>query len=178
MKKYYIQSIGVFAIALPLIAALILTGFITLAKSKLLGDYSQNKNIYKTEQTQIVVLEKLKVQQTQKQEQLEQWNQLLIGDSFTKVNNQLRQSISNNNITKTLQLTDQKRASRPAFAVDAPRSSCEFVLEGTFTEIQRCMTELECELPNLMVNSMTINSKRNSKLLNLKLNYTIWEKAQ
>jgi hypothetical protein len=178
MKKYYIQSIGTFAIALPLLSALVLTGIITLVKSNLLGDYSQSKNLYKTEQAQIAVLENLKVQHKANQGQLKQWTQLMTGDSFTKVNEQLRQSISNNNKTKTLQLTDQKRATTPSFAVAASRSACDFTLEGTFSEIQRCMTELECKLPNLMVNTMSIKPESNSNLLNLKLNYTIWEKAQ
>ena len=178
MKKNYIQSIGTFAIALPLLAALILTGIISLVKSNLLGDFAQDQNTYKTEQSQLLVVEKLKRQNAEKQQQLEQWNQLLTGDSFSKVNEQLRLSITNNNKTKTLQLTDQKRAASPTYTVDAERSACAFEVEGTFSELQRCVTELECTLPNLMVNTMTIKPQTSGNLLNLQLNYTIWEKAQ
>ena len=178
MKRHYIQSIGTFSIALPLIAALALTGIISFAKSSLLGDFSQSQQIYKTEQTQIAALSKLEITHKTQQSQLEQWNKLLTGDSYNEVNKQLRIAITNNNKTKTLQLIDQKSVTRPSYAVDAPRSACEFVLEGSFTEIQRCTTELECKMPNLMVNTMSIQPQRNSNLLNLKLNYTIWEKAQ
>ena len=179
MKRHYIQSIGTFSVALPLIAALALTGIIAVTKSSLLGDFSQSQQIYQTEQTQNAVLNKLKVGHKEQQSQLKQWNNLLLSDdSYTEVNKQLRTAISNNNKTKTLQIRDQKKATRPAYAVDAPRSACEFILEGTFSELQKCTTELECKMPNLMVNSMSLEPQQNSNLLNLKLNYTIWEKAQ
>ena len=178
MKRHYIQSIGTFAIVLPLVVALLFTGIISLVKSSLLGDYKESKKIYKSEQAQLAVLEKLEKQLAKKKKQLAQWEQLLVGDSFTKVNEQLRQSITSSNKTKTLQRIDQKRTASPAYAVDAPRSACEFVLEGTFSEMQQCLTKLECALPNLMVNTMSIKPQTSGKLLNLKLNYTIWEKEQ
>ncbi|PQJ29267.1 hypothetical protein [Rubritalea profundi] len=178
MKRHYIQSIGTFSIAVPLIVTLIVIGIISFTKSTLLGDFSQSQRIYKTEQTQIAALSKLEIKHKAQQSQLEQWDKLLTSDSYNEVNKQLRIAITNNNKSKTLQLTDQKSATRPAYAVDAPRSACEFVLEGTFTELQRCTTELECKMPNLMVNTMNIKPQTNSNLLNLKLNYTIWEKDQ
>ncbi|MEO1858190.1 MAG: hypothetical protein ABGY95_12615 [Rubritalea sp.] len=178
MNKKYIQCIGTFSIALPLLAAIILTGITSIVKAHLLGNFAESKNTYKTEQAQIAVLNELKIQHSKKQTQLKQWNQLLTGDSFTKVNERLRQSIADSNKTKTLQLTDAKRSTRPTYAVNAPRSACEFKLEGTFSEMQRCLTKLECRMPNLMINTMSLNSQINSNLLNLKLNYTIWENAQ
>jgi hypothetical protein len=178
MKRHYIQWIGLFAIGIPLIVTLILIGIISFTKFTLLGDFSQNQKIYESEQAQIAVLSRLEIAHKAQQGQLEQWNKLLTGDSYNEVNKRLRIAITNNNKTKTLQLTDQKSVARPTYAVDAPRSACEFVLEGTFSEIQRCATELECKMPNLMVNTMSIKPKTNSNLLNLKLNYTIWEKDQ
>jgi len=179
MKRHYIQSICTFSIALPVLATVMLIGIICVIKSSVLADFSEEKLFFKTEQTQITELNELKAGHKKKLAQLNQWNQLLVSsDSYTKLNTQLRNAISNNNKTKTLQRIDQKKATSPSYAVDAPRSACEFTIEGTFTELQKCTTELECSMPNLMVNTMSIEPQTKSNLLKLKLNYTIWEKAQ
>ncbi|MFC4995457.1 hypothetical protein [Rubritalea tangerina] len=178
MKRNYIQSICVFAIILPVLAATLCILVISFTGSSLLGSFKKEQQLYESESSQNLVLDKLLKGSQSKKATLDQWNKLLVGDSFTRVNKELREAINKHNSTKTLQLIEQNRAQRPNFPVDSGRSACNFVLEGTFKELQHCATELECTLPNLMVNQMSIRPQSSGNLLELELKYTIWENVQ
>lgn len=179
MKKHYLQSICLFSYIVPLLFSLVLIALVFFARSVILGGFSDKQKIYTTEQAQLITLKKLKTESKEKEVQLDQWKNLSeTADSFTDISAILRQSISDNSPTKTLQITQSKRTKASNAAINAASSNCEFGIEGTYSEIQRSLSQLESTMPNLMLNSMTIATGKNSKLLNLNLKYTIWEKSQ
>lgn len=176
MKKYYTQSICTLSIAVPIVIALILFLIISIIKNTFLGDFEANKVTYKTELGQLEQLAIIKKNNLAKEQQLALWQDLLSGDGYNKVNEQLRKSVKTYDQTNTLLITESNRSSNSNNGVDAKQSSADFALQGTFTELQLALTDLESRMPNLMLNRVSISPQSNSKLLDLKLNYTIWNK--
>lgn len=176
MKKQYIQSISCFSVLVPIILFLIGLAIINITKNSFIGDFEQNKQSYINDQSLNTQIEGMKKGSAQRQANLTSWNKLLEGNSFTKINNNLRESIKDNNKSKTLDILELNKGAEPKTGVNTKSSSFDLSLVGTYTDIQNCLLNLEAKMPNLMVNSLSLEPQKNSKLINLKLNYIVWEK--
>lgn len=175
MQKNYMQSIASFAIAIPLLVTLVVIIIIQTVKSSLVGDFPEKQSKYTQElqlNKQLAIVEK---ENAAKKENLAQWTTLMTGDAFTKVNENLLSSVKQSNKTGTLHVMEKSRSNSRIQGVNAPHSACDFVLQGTFAELQRSLTQLECRMPNLMVNNMSLKPQASGKLLEFKINYTVWE---
>ncbi|MGJ8671653.1 hypothetical protein [Rubritalea sp.] len=174
MKKFYIQSISVFSIIIPLIIIIIAWVAITVVKSTMLGDFEKNKVTYQTDQSLNQQLNILKKQAGYAQ-YVPQWEELMQGDSFAKMNGQLEKSIESANKSKTLTLTSQKREGRPNLGVAGPYSAYSYGIQGTYAEVQQCLLDLESNMPNSMLTKLTINASNSGNFYNFNLNFTTWE---
>jgi hypothetical protein len=177
MKKFYIQSISVFSLVIPLTITLIAWIVITTVKSSMLGDFEQVKSTYQNDQVLNAQLAKLKTQ-VGYAKYVPEWQSLMKGDSFSKLNQQLEKSINTANNSKTLTLTSQKRESKPRFGVKGNYSAYSYGLEGTYGEMQQCLLDLEARMPNTMLTKLDIEPSRSGNLYNFKLNFTTWELAK
>lgn len=175
MQKYYMQSIATFAVAIPLLITLVLILIIQSIKSSLIGDFESTKALYTQELQLNQQLSKVEKDNADKKENLTQWLNLMEGDSFTQVNKELLSAVKQSNKTGALHITEKSRSNTRINGVNAAHSACDFTLQGTFTELQRSMTQLECTMPNLMVSRMSLTPQSRGNLLEFKINYTIWE---
>lgn len=176
MKNHYLPSINAFAIGIPIALLGVTLLAITFIKSSIIGDFDKNKSIYKQELTQNLQLEQLQSKSQDKQKNLKLWEETLSGNSFTKISKQLKTSIEQHNKSKQLVLIEQSRSTTARQSSAGKSTGCSVNLQGTFTDFQNSLTDLETNLPQLMVNSLSLSPHRSSNLLNLKINYTVWEK--
>lgn len=169
------QSIATFSLAIPILILLILLVLVSVVKSFIIGDFEKNKVSLAQEQAQTIQLEAIKKENSTQQELLQNWKNLLDGDSFDKISTQIGPILQKNNKTKTLLLTEQTKVLSKRDSIASKHTDCAFSFQGTFSELQKSMLELEHRNPQLMVNTLRIRPQSSSNLLNLKVNYTIWE---
>lgn len=177
MNKLYIKSISVFSLLIPLSLALIAWLAIAVTKSKLLSDFEVAKSTYQNDQMlnrQLAILKK----QVGFAKYTPDWEELMQGESFAKLNNQLEKSIKFANKSKTLNLTSQKRESRPKYGVKGSYSAYTYGLQGTYAEVQKCLLDLESRMPNTMLTKLEIQPSKSSNLYNFNIAYTTWELAK
>lgn len=179
MKKYYIQPILLFSIILPLIALGIGIGLTKFATSKLIGDFEKKERIYDKDMKQIKLLNKLKSEKKSQQEELAIWKELMTSDNnFAKIRNTFRDAKDKNDQTNTLQLIDIINESRVISGAASKHITLGVQATGTYSDLQHCLLEAESRSPNIMLNSVSIKPKSNSKLLNLNAKYTLWVSEQ
>ncbi|MFC5049936.1 hypothetical protein ACFPK9_04855 [Rubritalea spongiae] len=177
MKKLYIQSISIFSLVIPLAIVLVLGIIISIVKSTALNNFEKNKRSYQEDQMldqQLTVLRKQKGYAAHQ----EQWRDLMLGDSFAKLNKQLDSSIKSANQSDTLTLTSQKRDSRPNLGVKSQYSAYSYGLRGTYGEVQQCLLHLESHLPQTMLTKLSIKPSRSNNLYDFNLNFISWELAK
>lgn len=177
MKKHYIQSISVFSLGFPLAIALVAWIIITSVKSSVLSDFEKNKITYADDQRlskQLAILKK----QVGYSKFVPEWQDLMSGDSFAKLNTQLEKSIDTANKSNTLLLTSQKRESQPRHGVKGKYSAYSYGLQGTYGEVQKCLLDLESRIPSTMLTKLDIKPSHSGHLYNFNLNFTTWELAK
>ena len=162
---------------MPIACALLSLGIISLIKKNITGDAEKNKATYLEELELNEQIQQLEKGNTTRRDTLATWTKLLEGNSFTKINNNLRDSIETHKAkSQAIEIVGLSRGSKPKNGVSFQSSSCDLILAGTYTDIQICLLNLEARMPNLMVNKFSLSPRKNSKLLNLNISYTVWEK--
>lgn len=175
MKKLYFPGIALFSLVLPLLVALIGFAIVSITKSSMIGDAPQLQATYDNDLALNAQLEQIQLKLKNKSPYVKQWQSLIKGESFGKLNQQMDQSIKAVSKTKSLSLTGSKRETPPNLRADSNVAACSYGLKGTYGEIQRCLTDLESKMPQTMVTKMKLSATPDNKLINFNVNFTAWE---
>ena len=174
----YRQTITLFGIVLPVVAAAVLVGIGFMLKSKMVASFDNKQRNYKTyEQGRLAGLE-IESQVTRQRQHIDRWNKDLSQETASAVTTNLRE-ISEHLPSKEIQQTAFERpSSNGGFgSVCAQRSSqIRIAFRGTFRTMQRAFLELETRMPQLQLQEFRIDpSSSQSTLLNYQVTYTAWE---
>lgn len=179
--NFYRQSIALFGIGLPAIAAVVLIGLGFLAKSQIVASFKNKQGLFKTYQADFHKAQSEETAIIRQREHVQRWNALLEEESSSAVNNHLR-TIAGILPPKEFQKTAFERTSGSAgFAATSaqPASQLKIIFRGTYRTMQRAFLELETRMPQLQLQEMRIepnsNQQNPSPLLNVQVTYTAWE---
>ena len=179
--NFYRQSIALFGIVMPAIAAAILIGLGFVAKSQIVSSFKNKQGLFKTYQTDFNKSQEVETAIVRQRQHVERWNAILAEESSSAVNTHLR-TIAGILPPKEFQKTAFERtAGSGGFASTSaqPSSQLKIIFRGTFRTMQRAFLELETRMPQLQLQEMRIepnsNQQNPSPLLNVQVTYTAWE---
>ncbi len=174
----YRQTITLFGIVLPVLAAAALVGIGFMMKSKMTASFENKQRNYKTyEQSRLAGLE-IEAQVTRQRQHIDRWNTQLSQETASAVTTNLRE-ISEHLPSKEIQQTAFERPSaNGGFGSTSAQHSSQIriAFRGTFRTMQRAFLELETRMPQLQLQELRIDpSSSQSSLLNYQVTYTAWE---
>ena len=174
----YRQTIALFGIALPVVAAIALIGVCSFLKSKMTASFENKTRTFKTyEQGRLAGLE-IEAQVARQRKHLDRWQEQLSEETASAVATNLREiygELPNKEIQQTA--FERPSASSGFGSASAQNSSqIRIALRGTFRTLQRAFLNLETRMPQLQLEELRIDpSTSQSSLLNLQVTYTAWE---
>ncbi len=174
----YRQTIIIFGIVLPVLAAALVVSGALMLKSRMVASFDNKQKNYKIyEQGRLAGLE-IEAQVTRQRQHIDRWNEQLSQETASAVATNLR-DISEHLPSKEIQQTAFERpgASGGFGSVAAQRSSqIRIAFRGTFRTLQRAFLELETRMPQLQLQELKMDpSSTQSSLLNFQVTYTAWE---
>jgi hypothetical protein len=174
----YRQTIILFGIVVPMLAAAAVIGVSFMLKSKMVSSFNNKQSNYKTyEQGRIAGLE-IEAQVTRQRQHLDRWNESLAQETASAVATNLR-GIVEHLPSKEIQQTAFERPSGSAgFASVAAQKSSQVRISfrGTYRTLQRAFLELETRMPQLQLQELRMDPVTNqTSLMNFQVAYTAWE---
>lgn len=174
----YRQSIILFGIVVPIVAAAAVVGAFGMLKSRMVTSFNNKQSNYKTyEQGRLAGLE-IEAQVTRQRDHLDRWNEQLSQETASAVATTLR-GITEKLPSKEIQQTAFERPGTNAGfgSASAQKSSqIRIAFRGTFRSLQRAFLELETRMPQLQLQELRMDPiPTNSSLMNFQVTYTAWE---
>jgi len=174
----YRQSIALFGIVLPVLAAAILISVCYMMKSKMVASFDSKAQHYKTYKHSQRVALQIEAKASSERQHVDRWKALLSEETASAVTSNLR-IISEQLPNKEFQQTAFERPGGTGGfgTVSAQKSSqIRIAFRGTYRTMQRMFLELETRMPQLQLQELRIDPSTNqSSLLNFQVSYTAWE---
>lgn len=174
----YRQTIILFGIALPALAAAAIVGGGYLLKSKMVASAENKQANYKTyEQGRLAGLE-IEAQVTRQRPHLDRWNEQLSQETASAVATNLRDIIERLPSKEIQQTAFERPNTNGGLGNVAAQNSSQIriAFRGTFRTLQRAFLELETRMPQLQLQELRIDPSSNqSALMNFQVTYTAWE---
>lgn len=174
----YRQTIVLFGIVAPMVAAAAVIGISFMLKSRMVSSFNNKQSNYKTyEQGRIAGLE-IEAQVTRQRQHLDRWSENLAQETASAVATNLR-SVIEDLPSKEIQQTAFERPSGSAgFGTVAAQKSSQVRISfrGTYRTLQRAFLELETRMPQLQLQELRMDPVANqTSLMNFQVAYTAWE---
>jgi hypothetical protein len=173
----YRQTIIIFGIVLPIVAAALVVGISLMLKSKMTASFDNKQKNYKTyEQGRIAGLE-IESQVARQREHLDRWEGSLAQETASSVATNLR-TIIDELPPKEIQQTAFERPNSGGGLGNAAgqgSSQIRIAFRGTYRTLQRAFLELETRMPQLQLQELRIDPSSQSSLMNFQVTYTAWE---
>jgi hypothetical protein len=174
----YRQTIILFGIVAPMVAAAVVIGVSFMLKSKMVSSFNNKQSNYKTyEQGRIAGLE-IEAQVTRQRQHLDRWNESLAQETASAVATNLRGIIEDLPGKEIQQTAFERPTGSAGFASVAAQKSSQLRISfrGTFRTLQRAFLELETRMPQLQLQELRMDPVANqTSLMNFQVSYTAWE---
>ncbi|MFD0894098.1 hypothetical protein KBB96_02850 [Luteolibacter ambystomatis] len=175
---FYRQSITLFGIVLPLVAAGIVVGIAFYIAGGMKSDFADKQKKYSTAEQGRIGAIGVETMLGKKRQYMELWKTKLGEETKSAISGNLRK-IQETLPGKEFQPTAfEPMASSTGFGpVSAQKSSqIRLGLRGTFRTVQRAFLELETRMPQLQLTELKMDPSPNqTSLLNFEVIYTAWE---
>jgi len=174
----YRQSIALFGILLPAVAAVALVGGVYMWKNSVTASFTEKQKHFKTFETNRVNALGIEARVNRKKQFMDQWKAQLAEETKSAVSANLRK-IQESLPNKEFQSTAFDPINTPGGfgSVSAQRSAqIRLGFRGTYRTMQRAFLALETQMPQLQLQELKIDPSSNqSSLLNFDVTYTAWE---
>lgn len=177
MKKQYLQTTLIFGTFIPLLACLFGLIVINITESRLTKNFAKQKIDYAANKDLKRQLNAIKTSFGNNEQYINKWQNLVSENSHKKMSTLLSKA-KDSSSTKTLEDIEFSRSTKSgsdANGINSDFSTFTFTLQGTFKELQECFFDIERNMPNSLVNSLTIKPHTSGKFLQLNANYIVWE---
>lgn len=174
---FYRQSITLFGIVLPLVAAAGLAAIGVFIKSRVSTSFAQKEKSSRTHDIGRLAAYELESRVARQRTHLDRWSKQLSQETASTVTSNLRE-ISEKLPTKEIQLTafDPGPSGGLGAASAQNSSQLRIALRGTFRTMQQAFLELETRMPQLQLQEFRMDaSSTQSSLVNFQVSYTAWE---
>lgn len=177
--NFYRQSIILFGVVVPTIVALAVVSVGYLIKTKMTASYEIKKANYKTHhqaRSESTLVEQIVLKQ---RPHLERWNELLGKEIASEMGINIREitaSLPNKEIQQTA--FDPSGAASGGIGSASAQNSSQIRMgfRGTFRTLQRAFLELETRMPQLQLESISLQPVSTSGfLLTAQITYTAWQ---
>ena len=174
----YRQTIILFGIVVPMVAAAAVVGVSFMLKSRMVASFNNKQSNYKTyEQGRIAGLE-IEAQVTRQRQHLDRWNESLSQETASAVATNLRGIIDQLPGKEIQQTAFERPAGSAGFGTVAAQKSSQVRISfrGTYRTLQRAFLELETRMPQLQLQELRMDPVANqTSLMNFQVAYTAWE---
>ena len=176
MNSQYKKSIAVFGIAIPISIMLIIMVFTINKSNSIKKDYTAKKAEYMRSQSLAAQLASLKDQASKCKDQTGHCQQLISSVSrgdIIKLWSQISSKYSANGFAK---VTPQWSVGSKGLGLNNAQSasSIQMSLEGTFSDVQQSLLELETQLPQLQLDKMSMSPSGNRNRIKADTTFTLW----
>ncbi|MDF1861846.1 MAG: GspMb/PilO family protein [Verrucomicrobiales bacterium] len=181
------QAITIFSVVIPCILIIGLLVAILHGRGKLHASHAEKESNFKAYQsasTQVRELEAM-LSLDDRRAKIEYWNAKLDQDFIQAISSHLNEILARYD-DSVLRQTEMKKAQKSTSIgsrTNNPHSMIELSFEGGFKPMQLLLAELEREMPNLMLESISVKSNPartddDEGKLNFTVLYLCWEKAK
>jgi hypothetical protein len=174
----YRQPIIVFGIVLPIVAAAVVVGLGSMAKSRMEASLAEKESSFKAYQMSRMQAQQIESQVVSQKDHVARWENQLGQETASSVTTCLRE-ISEHLPKKEFQQTAfDPSNSKGGFGSPTGQNSSQLriAFRGSFRTMQRAFLELETRMPQLQLEDLKIDPSSNqSSLLNFQVTYTAWE---
>jgi len=181
------QAILIFGVALPAVFLLALAGAALKARAKINQDHAAkvaNLESYEAAKAQVNELDAM-LATDNRREKIEYWNKKLEQDfvqSFTENLNRIMAKFDPDVLNQTA-MGQATGVNSYGGQIDNPSTRIQLSFEGGFKPMQLLLAELEAEMPQLVLESISIGtlpakSEHQTGLLSFSLVYLSWEKPR
>jgi hypothetical protein len=174
----YRQTIALFGIVLPIVAAAAVVGICFLLKSKMVSTFNNKQEKYKSyEMGRLAGLE-IEAQVTRQLSHTDRWKTQLSQETASAVTTNIREIIEHLPNKEIQQTAFEPTSTKSGFGAVSAQSSSQLriAFRGTYRTMQRAFLELETRMPQLQLQELRIDPSSNqSSLLNFQVSYTAWE---
>ena len=174
---FYRQSITLFGIVLPLIAAAGLAGIGVYFQSRVTSSMAQKEKSSRAHNIGLSATYEMEKRVILQRPHLERWSKFLSQETASTVTSNLRE-ISDKLPPKEIQLTafDPSASGGIGAASMQKSSQLRIALRGTFRTMQQAFLELETRMPQLQLQELRMDAtSTQSSLVNFQVSYTAWE---
>ncbi len=176
--NFYRQSIILFGIVLPALAAVAVIGVGYVVKSKITASYQHKLQHYSGHEMNLKTAMALEAELSKQRPHFERWQKDLSEETASTVTSHLR-SIATLLPAKEYQQTafdPSSTASGFGSASAQNASQLRIAFRGTYRTMQRAFLELETRMPQLQLQELKIDPSQNQNShLNFQVTYTSWE---
>jgi hypothetical protein len=174
----YRQTIILFGIILPVVAAAAVVGLGFLLKSKMEESFESKVASSKTYNMGRLAELEIETQVTRQRPHIDRWYTQLSQETKSSVSKNIREitdRLPSKEITVTAIDPSNTKAGFGSISAQAS-SQVRIAFRGTFRTMQRAFLELETRMPQLQLQELRIDPNGGqSPLLNFQVNYTAWE---
>ncbi|MCG8601343.1 MAG: type II secretion system protein M [Verrucomicrobiales bacterium] len=181
------QSIVIFSVAIPAILVVGMLLAVLVGRGKLHANHEEkvsNFKAYQTASTQVEELEAL-LSLDERREKIEYWNEKLDQDFIQSISGHLSTILAryDDNVLKQTEMKKTEGSTGIGSKSENPFSAIQLRFEGGFKPMQLLMAELEREMPQLVLDSISIKANPAQKdgdqgSLSFSIVYFCWEKPK
>ena len=171
----YRQSITLFGIVLPVVAAVIVVVVCFMMKSKMTASFEHKQSNFRTyEQGRIAGME-IESQVARQRQHLDRWNEQLSGETASTVATNLKEIIERLPGKEIQQTAFERPTGAGALGSVSAQGSSQIRI--SFRTLQRAFLELETRMPHLQLQEIRIDpSSTQASLRNVQVTFNAWEK--
>lgn len=181
------QAIAIFSIAIPAVLILGLLGATLHGRSKLHASHAEKESNFKSYQVASGQARELEAMLSldDRRQKIGYWNEKLDQDFIQSISTHLSEILSkyDDSVLKQTEMRKAQNSAGIGSRTENPHSMIQLSFEGGFKPMQLLLAELEREMPNLVLESISIKSNpaksegETGKLLFTVL-YLCWEKPK
>ena len=177
MKTNYKKSVAVFGLAMPLLFLAFLIAAVLVAKGRVSDMYQVRERTHQQGVTMKRQLALLENKVRSKKERLQAWQTMLSQQSrssFTQDWKDAGRSFKRNEFQSDLPAWKSK-SSGLGGKLQQPASQVTMTFDASFRAMQTVLMEMETKLPQMQMDSMSMNPNPDGRTMNFKTTFTVWK---
>lgn len=176
---FYRQSIILFGMIIPVIAASVIIGICYFFKAKMTASYEFKQANFKSHEQGRLASIQIEGEVTNERKHFDRWNEQLSQETASTVATNLKEIIDSLPGKEIQQTAFERPAGAGGMGMVSAQNSSQIriAFRGTFRSLQRAFLELETRMPHLQLEELRMDPSSNqSSSLNVQVTFSAWEK--
>ena len=176
MKGNYQKAVGLFGLAIPLFFLVLLISAVLVGKGRVDDTYRLRQQAFDQDLNTRRQIAQLENKMHSEKERLNAWQKMLAAEnrsSFTDHWKRASRSFKGKEFQSSLPVWKSQSAGLGK-GVKQPASQVTMSFDATFRAMQIALMEMETSLPQMQLDSMSMNPNKEGRTMNFQTTFTLW----